>query len=85
MALGPVLLGALIALDVDPMLSVLAIAGITNIGCNLTTYSHARNPLLMGYGYHTDGEWMKTGLVISIVGMIIFMTIGLLWWGVLGT
>ena len=83
-ALAPVILGALVTLNVDPMLSVLAIAGITNIGCNLATYSHARNPLLMGYGYHTDKEWMKIGLVISIVGAISFLLIGLLWWEILG-
>lgn len=83
-ALGPVLLGALIALGVTPMLAVLAVAGITNIGCNLATYSHARNPLLLGYGYHTDNEWMKIGLVISITGALLFMASGLVWWEILG-
>ena len=83
-ALAPVILGALVALGVDPMMAVLAVAGITNIGCNLTTYSHARNLLLMGYGYHTDSEWMKVGLVISVVGMVTFMSVGMLWWMVIG-
>lgn len=83
-ALGPVILGALVTLHVSPMMSVLAIAGITNIGCNLATYSHARNPLLMGYGYHSDSEWMKIGLVISIVGAIGFMAVGIVWWEILG-
>ena len=83
-ALGPVILGALISLGVSPLLSVLAVAGITNIGCNLSTYSHARNPLLMGYGYHTDKEWMCNGLVISITGAILFMSSGLIWWNILG-
>ncbi|WP_417859544.1 anion permease, partial [Xanthomarina gelatinilytica] len=81
---GPVILGALVTLHVSPMMSVLAIAGITNIGCNLATYSHARNPLLMGYGYHSDSEWMKIGLVISIVGAIGFMAVGIVWWEILG-
>lgn len=83
-ALGPVILGALITLGVSPMVAVLAVAGITNIGGNLSTYSHARNPLLMGYGYHTDSEWMRIGLVISIAGMVLFMASGLIWWSVLG-
>ena len=78
------ILGALVTLGVNPMMSVLAVAGVTNLGCNLTTYSHARNPLLMGYGYHTNNEWMRNGLVIAISGFIIFMTVGLLWWSVLG-
>ncbi|WP_252856829.1 anion permease [Photobacterium angustum] len=54
------------------------------MSCNLTTYSHARNPLLMGYQYHNDKEWMKIGLVISIGGAIIFIATGLIWWSVLG-
>lgn len=83
-AIGPVFMGALISLHVSPMLAVLAIAGISSIGCNLATYSHARNPLLMGYGYHTDSEWMRYGLVIGICGAVIFMVSGLLWWEVLG-
>ncbi|MCG3862622.1 MULTISPECIES: DASS family sodium-coupled anion symporter [unclassified Photobacterium] len=83
-ALGPVIIGSLMVLGVNPLIAILAVAGITNIGCNLTTYSHARNPLLMGYQYHNDKEWMKIGLVISIGGAIIFMTTGLIWWSVLG-
>ncbi|MGD6735542.1 anion permease [Photobacterium leiognathi subsp. mandapamensis] len=42
-ALGPVIIGSLMALGVNPLIAILAVAGITNIGCNLTTYSHARN------------------------------------------
>ena len=76
------IIGALTSLGVDPLMAILAVAGITNIGCNLSTYSHARNPLLLGYGYHTDGEWMKIGLVISVVGAVIFMTVGLAWWSI---
>ncbi|AMO57426.1 DASS family sodium-coupled anion symporter [Endozoicomonas montiporae] len=83
-ALGPVILGALMTLGVNPMVAVLAVAGITNIGGNLSTYSHARNPLLMGYGYHTDSEWMRIGLVISVAGMCLFMASGLAWWALLG-
>ena len=83
-AITPVFMGALISLGVSPMLAVLAIAGISSLGCNLATYSHARNPLLMGYGYHSDGEWMRIGLVIAISSGIIFMISGLLWWSILG-
>nr|WP_281177698.1 anion permease [Endozoicomonas arenosclerae] len=71
--LSLIICGCTHCLNVDPMLSVLAVAVITNISCNLITYSHARNLLLMGYGYHTIEEWMKIGLVISIAGIIIFI------------
>ncbi|CAM4145714.1 anion permease [Vibrio neonatus] len=84
MALGPVVIGALMTLGVSPIIAVLAVAGITNVGCNLSTYSHARNPIMMGYGYHTSAEWMKIGLVIAISSAVVFMSTGMVWWSILG-
>ncbi|AWX13965.1 2-oxoglutarate translocator [Mergibacter septicus] len=83
-ALGGVIIGTLLSLGVEPMIAVLSVAGVMNIGCNLTTYSHARNPLAMGYGYHTTGKWMVNGVVIVFSGFIIFMLTGLIWWNFLG-
>lgn len=79
-ALVPVIAGALLAVGVPAELAIFSIAAITNVGCNLATYSHARIPLLMGMGYHTSAEWMRIGLVIAIVGFAIVMSIGLTWW-----
>ncbi|MCW8996173.1 MAG: anion permease [Psychromonas sp.] len=84
MALGGVIIGAMISLHVSALIALLSVAGIMNIGCNLTTYSHARNPLAMGYNYHSAGKWMLNGLVIAVSGYIIFISVGLLWWSVLG-
>ncbi|PSW26365.1 2-oxoglutarate translocator [Photobacterium phosphoreum] len=83
-ALSGVIIGALLTLGVQPIIALLSVAGIMNIGCNLTTYSHARNPLAMGYGYHTPGKWMMNGIVICGAGYIIFMSTGLIWWKILG-
>ncbi|MGY3916615.1 anion permease [Aeromonas australiensis] len=79
-ALAPVIAGALLAVGVPAELVIFSIAAITNVGCNLATYSHARIPLLMGMGYHTSAEWMRIGLVIAIVGFAVVMSIGLTWW-----
>ncbi|MGL4792337.1 MAG: DASS family sodium-coupled anion symporter [Aeromonas jandaei] len=79
-ALAPVIAGALLAVGVPAELAIFSIAAITNVGCNLATYSHARIPLLMGMGYHTSAEWMRIGLVIAIVGFAVVMSIGLTWW-----
>ncbi|STE53097.1 Inner membrane protein ybhI [Edwardsiella tarda] len=83
-ALGGVMIGSLLSLHVHPIIAVLSIAGIMNIGCNLTTYSHARNPIALGYGYHSPSRWMVNGLIIGLSGFIIFMTSGLIWWSILG-
>lgn len=84
MALGGVIIGTLVTLHVHPIIAILSVAGVTNIGCNLTTYSHARNPLALGYGYHSPRKWMINGIVICFSGFIIFMTVGLIWWSILG-
>lgn len=83
-ALGGVIIGSLLSLHVHPIIAVLSVAGIMNIGCNLTTYSHARNPIALGYGYHTSSRWMINGLIIGISGFVVFMTSGLIWWSILG-
>ncbi|MGL5598206.1 MAG: DASS family sodium-coupled anion symporter [Aeromonas sp.] len=79
-ALAPVIAGALLAVGVPKEMVFFSIAAITNVGCNLATYSHARNPLLLGMGYHTSAEWMRIGLVIALVGFAVVMSIGLPWW-----
>ncbi|MGL5089767.1 MAG: DASS family sodium-coupled anion symporter [Aeromonas sobria] len=79
-ALAPVIAGALLAVGVPKELVIFSIAAITNVGCNLATYSHARIPLLLGMGYHTSAEWMRIGLVIALVGFAVVMSIGLTWW-----
>lgn len=79
-ALAPVIGGALLATGLPAQMVIFSIAAISNVGCNLATYSHARNPLLLGMGYHTSGEWMRIGLVIALVGYAIVMGLGLLWW-----
>ena len=79
-ALAPVIAGALLAVGVPKEMVIFSIAAITNVGCNLATYSHARIPLLLGMGYHTSAEWMRIGLVIALVGFVVVMSIGLTWW-----
>ncbi|MGL6537883.1 anion permease [Aeromonas hydrophila] len=79
-ALAPVITGALLTVGVPKEIVIFSIAAITNVGCNMATYSHARIPLLLGMGYHTSAEWMRIGLVIALAGFAVVMSIGLLWW-----
>ncbi len=83
-AVTPIILQTLVILGISPMIALLSVAGIGCVASNLTAYSHVRNSLLMGYGYHTSNEWMKIGLVIAGAGSVIFMTTGMIWWQVLG-
>ena len=80
LALAPVILNALVGLGVDLELAVFMLAGVSSLGCNLATYTHARNPLLYGFNYHTQVQWMKIGFLISFASFLLFFFVFLIRW-----
>ena len=83
-ALYAVFLGVGINLGIPAAPMAFMLAFTSSLYCSLTQYSHARGPILFGAGYVPTGVWWKTGFVISIINQIIFMSIGLIWWKVIG-
>lgn len=83
-ALYAVFLGVGINLGIPTVPTALMLAFSSSLYCSLTQYSHARGPILFGAGYVPTGVWWKVGFIISLVNQAIFLTIGLLWWKVLG-
>lgn len=73
-----------VALGAPPMLYALLMAAASSIMMTLTHYATGTSPVIFGSGYTTLGEWWKAGFVMSVVNLIIFVTIGALWWKVLG-
>lgn len=55
----------------------------TLMGC-LTHYGNGPAPLYFGSGYVELGAWWRTGLVVGLVHMAIWLVIGPLWWSVIG-
>lgn len=56
------------------------------MGC-LTHYTHYGNgpaPLYFGSGYVELGTWWRTGLVLGIVHMAIWLVVGPIWWSIIG-
>ena len=39
-----------------------------------------RDPSMYGAGCVTQGEWWRAGLIMSVVYLAIWLTIGPLWW-----
>lgn len=76
--------GVGIALGAPPLLYALILAAAGNIMMSLTHYATGTAPVIFSSGFATLGEWWKTGLVMSIVNSIIWLTVGLLWWKILG-
>ena len=73
-----------IALGAPTGLTVLAFAYFANLSAGLTHYGTTPAPVYFGLGYVTQKRWWTVGLIASILNILIWSTIGLGWWKVLG-
>ncbi len=71
-------------LGAPPMLFALVLAASTGIMMSLTNYASGSSPVIYNSGYTTMGEWWIAGFVMSAVEILIFCTIGITWWKMLG-
>ena len=71
-------------LGAPPMLFALILAASTGIMMSLTHYASGSSPVIYNSGYTTMGEWWIAGFVMSVVEILIFCTIGITWWKMLG-
>ncbi len=65
-------------------LSVLILIYFSNLNASLTHFGTTPGPIYFGTGYVKQGVWWKTGLIASILNIIIWSTVGLAWWKVIG-
>ncbi|WP_420106669.1 DASS family sodium-coupled anion symporter [Herbaspirillum huttiense] len=50
----------------------------------LTHYATGTSPIIFGSGYVSMGKWWGVGFVMAVVELLVFATVGMLWWKVLG-
>ncbi|AKG08100.1 C4-dicarboxylate ABC transporter [Moraxella bovoculi] len=72
-----------IALGAPPMLFALILAASSSLMMTLTHYATGTAPVIFGSGYVTLGEWWKVGFVMSVVNLVVWIAVGLVWWKVL--
>ncbi|GKX53430.1 anion permease [Budvicia aquatica] len=73
-----------LALGAPPALLGLILAFSSSLMMSLTHYGTGTAPIIFGSGYVSLGEWWKTGFILSVVNLIIWITVGGLWWKWLG-
>ncbi len=83
-ALYPGFLAAAIASGAPPLLAAMPLAYFSSLNAGITHYGTGSAPVFFGAGYVTQGTWWRTGLVVSIVNLSIWLTIGVAWWKVIG-
>ena len=83
-ALYPAFLGAALTSGVNPLLAALPLAYFSNLNAGITHYGTGSAPVYFGAGYVTQGTWWKVGFLVSLVNLLLWLGVGLLWWKLLG-
>ncbi len=73
-----------IGLGAPPMLAAFILIFFSNLFGGITHYSLAPAPLLYGEGYVDIKDWWRVGFIVSLLNILIWSTIGIGWWKLLG-
>jgi divalent anion:Na+ symporter, DASS family len=73
----------ILAAGAPPYLAVLSLAYFSNLSAALTHYGTTPAPIYFGSGYTTQRTWWGLGLITSVTTIIIWSTVGVIWWKLL--
>jgi divalent anion:Na+ symporter, DASS family len=83
-AFFPAFFAAAIGLGAPPLLAALSLGFFSNINAAMTHYGTGPAPIIFGAGYLTQGQWWRVGFLMSLLHVVIWLPIGLLWWKAIG-
>jgi divalent anion:Na+ symporter, DASS family len=83
-ALFPALAAVAIATGAPVAMTVLCLGFVSSLCCCLTHYASGPSPIFFGAGYTDVRTWWKIGFWISLVHMLIWGGVGVVWWRFLG-
>ncbi len=73
-----------VAAGAPPLLTALVFCFFSNLYASLTHYSDGAAPVYYGSGYIELSDWWRTGFLISLLNLAIWLGVGLPWWRWLG-
>lgn len=77
-------LAVTVAVGAPAGLAVLMLTYFANLSAGLTHYGTTPAPVYFGLGYVTQRRWWTVGLIASLINILIWSTVGLGWWKLLG-
>jgi DASS family divalent anion:Na+ symporter len=83
-ALYPGFLTAALLAGTPPLIAALPLAYFSNLNAGITHYGTGSAPIYFGAGYVKQSTWWKLGFLISLMNLVFWVAIGLLWWRVIG-
>jgi DASS family divalent anion:Na+ symporter len=73
-----------LALGTPPLLAAFTLGFFSNLFAGLTHYSAATAPIFFSGGYVSAGVWWRTGFLVSLVNIPIWLVLGGIWWKLIG-
>lgn len=83
-AMFPAFVSVLIAAGAPPHLVVASFAFFGNFAAGLTHYGTTPAPIIFSLGYVPQGTWWRIGFWLSLVHITIWLTVGMVWWRLVG-
>jgi DASS family divalent anion:Na+ symporter len=83
-SLYPAFVGVLLVTGAPPALVVCSFAFFANFSAGLTHYGTTPAPIIFGLGYVPLGTWWRVGLLVSLVNVAVWLTVGMVWWKLVG-
>ena len=77
-------LAVTIAVGAPAGVTVLLLAYFSNLSAGLTHYGTTPAPVYFGTGYVKQRNWWTIGFIASVLNILIWSTVGLIWWKILG-
>jgi len=77
-------LAVLIAAGAPAPMAAYAFLFYANLSASLTHYGTTHSPMIFATGYVSLRLWWRTGFLVSIANLLIWTSIGLLWWKLIG-
>src|SRR5882672_234139 len=67
-----------------PFLAAALLAYFSNLSAGLTHYGTTPGPIYFGADYVSQQKWWQLGLIASVANILVWASVGLLWWKILG-
>jgi DASS family divalent anion:Na+ symporter len=77
-------LAVILAAGAPPYAAALLLAYCSNLMASLTHYGTTPGPIYFGAGYVKQQTWWWLGFLASVPNIVIWATVGFLWWKLLG-
>ncbi|CAO3687185.1 unnamed protein product [Umbelopsis ramanniana] len=71
-------------LNVNPMLIVPFIAYFSSLGGCMTNFSTGTVAMYFSQGFITRGRWFSIGARVAVLHLLMYFTVGIMWWRCLG-